>query len=235
MVYNWMNSVLSYLYPDSCLLCGSTQVDQPGFCRDCLLELPYNLHFCHCCALPLPAEAPAQSLCGRCRNSPPHFDHCLAPLHYTPPTSRLISNLKFNGQLHIRRGLSHLMGDFIDYHQERRPTVIIPVPLHPKRLANRGYNQALELARLLGERFLIPLDSHSCSRNRETPPQTDLERRERQRNLRGAFSVIEGFSAEHVALVDDVVTTGSTLSELARVLKQNGVKRVDAWAVARTP
>lgn len=235
MVYNWLIYTLSRLYPDNCLLCGAGETEQPGFCGDCLLELPYNLHFCHRCALPLPPQAPDQLLCGACQNTPPHFDRCLAPLHYRQPTSRLVSHLKFNGKLHMREGLSRLMGDFIDYHQETLPELIIPVPLHPERLASRGYNQAQELARPLARRFQIPIDTHSCRRIKATSPQTKLEKRQRRRNIKGAFSVSDQLVADHVALVDDVVTTGSTLSELARVLKKQGVKRVDAWAVARTP
>ncbi|MEJ1382539.1 MAG: ComF family protein [Candidatus Sedimenticola sp. (ex Thyasira tokunagai)] len=235
MVYNWLISTLSKLYPDSCLLCGAGETEQPGFCSDCLLELPYNLSFCYQCALPLPLQTPGKSLCGACQKSTPHFDRCFAPLHYTQPTNSLVGHLKFNGKLHIREGLSRLMGDFIDYHQETLPELIIPVPLHPRRLGNRGYNQALELARPLARRFQIPIDSHSCKRIKATSTQTSLKKQERKRNLKEAFTVSEQLVASHVALVDDVITTGSTLSELARVLKRQGVKRVDAWAVARTP
>ncbi|MES9879263.1 MAG: ComF family protein, partial [Sedimenticola sp.] len=210
MVYKRLISILSTLYPESCLLCGAREIEQPGFCGNCLLELPYNLHFCHRCALPLPPQAPSKGLCGACQKAPPHFDRCLTPLHYTPPSSRLISQLKFNSKLHIREGLSQLMGDFIDYHQDNLPELIIPVPLHPKRLSSRGYNQALEIARPLARRFNIPIDFNSCQRIKSTTPQTELERKERKRNIRGAFSVAEQLVANHVALVDDVITTGST-------------------------
>jgi len=115
------------------------------------------------------------------------------------------------------------------------PELIIPVPLHVKRLRERGYNQALEIARTLGRELSIPVESGSCTRVLATIPQTGLQQNERRRNIRGAFRVLHTPKAAYVAIVDDVVTTGSTVSELTRVLMKAGVKRVDVWAAARTP
>ena len=113
------------------------------------------------------------------------------------------------------------------------PELLLPVPLHPKRLRERGFNQALEIARPLGRRFQIPVEARACRRIRATRPQSELALAERRGNLRGAFAVRGALTARHLAIVDDVVTTGATVSALARVLLRQGVQRVDVWAVAR--
>jgi hypothetical protein len=117
----------------------------------------------------------------------------------------------------------------------RRPDIILPVPLHPQRMRERGYNQALEIARALSRELAIPVDPSLCARLRATPPQVGLEREERRHNVRGAFGVIGPVAARHLVILDDVVTTGGTAGELARVLRQAGAARIDLWAVARTP
>ncbi len=114
------------------------------------------------------------------------------------------------------------------------PELIIPVPLHNERLRQRGFNQALELARVLSRQLDIPIDQKSCIRCRPTDTQSRLEKSERSKNMRGAFTIRGAIKSNHIALVDDVVTTGSTVSEITKLLKQHGVKRVDIWAVART-
>ncbi|WP_241084963.1 ComF family protein [Candidatus Vondammii sp. HM_W22] len=158
----------------------------------------------------------------------------MSPFHYAAPVDLLISRFKFNGKLHIGRLLSSLLGNFILQQQSRLPELITPVPLHSTRLRQRGYNQSLELARPLSRRLNIPLNYACCRRVKLTAPQSDLERGERRRNIRGAFEVTVRFQDTHIVLVDDVVTTGSTVSELAREFKRAGAKQVDVWAVART-
>jgi ComF family protein len=115
------------------------------------------------------------------------------------------------------------------------PDLVIPVPLHPARLGERGFNQSLEIARLVTKRLELETDWRSVKRIRPTPPQTGLSEKERRRNLRAAFSISGDLRGRHVALLDDVITTGATLSELSRLLMRQGVERVDLWALARTP
>lgn len=115
-----------------------------------------------------------------------------------------------------------------------RPELLIPVPLHPQRYAERGFNQALELARPIARRLDVPMDWSNCVRMRATPHQTGQDARARRANLKGAFAVSGTLQARHVAIVDDVVTTGATVSELARVLRRAGVERVEVWSAART-
>jgi ComF family protein len=234
MVYKWLDSIQPTLYPAVCALCGAPSPADLDLCRDCGLELPHNRDCCRRCALPLPASTGA-SVCGACHNRPPLYDRCLAPLLYRPPLDRLISAMKFHGQLRYGRLLGDLLGAFVQQLQPPAPQLIIPVPLHRARLRQRGYNQALEIARPLSRRLGIPLACGHLLRRHATAAQAELEKGERQRNVRGAFVLSRRLPVQHVALVDDVVTTGATVTELARVLRGAGVECVQVWAVARTP
>ena len=205
------------------------------FVKAVFAELPRNLSCCSVCALPLPQEHGAATTCGSCLMHRPWFDLCHAPFLYLPPFGRLIGDLKFNSGLTQARLLARLLGDFLETAMESPPELLIPVPLHPSRLRERGYNQSLELARPLSRQFGIPLQYKLCTRIRATPHQLSLKKQDRTRNVRGGFRVSGKLNAGHVALIDDVITTGATVSELARQLKKNGVERVDVWAVARTP
>jgi ComF family protein len=176
--------------------------------------------------------------CGRCLRKPPPIDRVHAAFRYGFPVDRLLPRFKFHHDLAAGRELAEAMramlaGDLAD--AAARPGALIPVPLHPARLRERGYNQALEVARPLAKAFSIPLQHEALQRIRHIPPQSGLGALARRRNPRGAFAVsIESLPA-HVALVDDVMTTGATLHECARVLKRAGVQRVDAWVAARVP
>jgi len=235
MVYNWIKFIPKTVYPPRCLLCGAGGHEGLDLCRECWSELPHNHHCCQRCALPLPLSAGAAASCGACRKNRPAFDHCLTPLLYRSPLDRLISDLKFGNRLLNGRLLAGLLTQHLMRAPTQMPEIIIPVPLHPSRLRQRGYNQALELARPLSNHFSIPLDYRSCIRHKATDPQMDLEKSSRRKNVRGAFLMKHTIQARHVTLVDDVITTGATVSELARILKRGGVQRVDVWAVARTP
>ncbi|WP_078486960.1 ComF family protein [Solemya velesiana gill symbiont] len=149
--------------------------------------------------------------------------------------SKLIGHFKFNEELQYGALLSRLLQKEIESLQPEMPELLIPVPLHPSRLKERGFNQALELARPLAKTFDIQLDLDTLHRTRATPHQIGLQRKERIKNVRGAFEMRGGIKADHVALVDDVITTGSTLRERAGVLRKSGVSQVDVWSIARTP
>lgn len=206
-----------------------------NLCRGCFSDLPWNRTCCHRCALPLNTGNQGACHCGECIRKPPPFDRTLSPFVYSESISRLIGGFKFNGKLVNGELLSHLLGDYIEQEEPQLPELIIPVPLHRARLRERGYNQALELARPLSRRLGIPVAQDIAMRTRATPPQTSLEKKARKKNIRGSFEVSERLSYGHVAIVDDVITTGATITELARILKRTGIKRVDTWSVARTP
>jgi ComF family protein len=143
--------------------------------------------------------------------------------------------VKFRARFNLARLLGQCLALALVEQGSERPGLIIPVPLHRRRLRERGYNQALEVARAVSTALAIPIDTASCIRALHTNAQVGLDDRERRRNVRGAFAVLRPPAAPHVAILDDVVTTGSTVTELSRVLRRAGVKRVDVWAVARTP
>jgi len=182
-------------------------------------------------------------MCGECLRSPPPFDAAFAPFEYAHPFDLLLTRLKFGRSLAAGRVLTELwIGEICNALENgyisALPEAMLPVPLHIERLRERGYNQALELARPLAAAFGLDLATDLLRRERATSAQTDLDAATRRRSLRGAFAIAPSATRkvpQHVALIDDVMTTGATLRECARVLKRAGVGRVDVWAIARAP
>lgn len=229
MVYNAARRLRTLLYPPYCLLCGAPGQAEIDLCPACLADLPRLGTHCRCCAAALPFS---DTLCGHCRRNPPAYDRILAPFVYSNPLDWLIPRLKFSARLPHAR----LLGELLLAHcaqQQALPQCLIPVPLHRARLRQRGFNQALEIARPLARGLNIPINKHSVVRIHSTSPQMALPAKKRQSNIRGAFELRKPLGLRHVALIDDVVTTAATVNELARVLKKAGVERVDVWACAR--
>lgn len=216
------------LLPPNCLLCQQPGMGAIDLCAACWHELPINPLACSHCALPLSAPAPA---CAECLKHPPPFTRTLAPLQYLAPISSLVPRFKFHQDLAAGRLLASLfcqqLGD-VD-----RPDAIVPVPLHVARLRQRGFDQALELAKLIARHQAIALRADLLLRKRNTVAQSYLNAVERRKNCRGAFVVSAKAMPEHIALVDDVMTTGATVRECAKQLLQAGAKRVDIWVIAR--
>lgn len=230
-----LEAILQRIYPPTCVLCGAPGDDGLDLCRGCRADLPYNRHACPRCAIPLPAGQSAGTRCGPCQRRAPPFAASHAAFRYEDPVPALIGGVKFRGRFNLARLLGQLMALSLLEQGAQRPELILPVPLHPRRLRERGYNQALELARPISAELGIPTDTATCIRAAYTSAQVGLDDRERRRNVRGAFAVARCPAAKHVAILDDVVTTGSTVTELALVLRRAGVERVDVWSVARTP
>lgn len=232
-VDGWAARALRVVLPPRCLLCGAPGADGRDLCAGCAADFTPNPIRCPRCALPLPVPAP---LCGDCLKRAPPFACAWAPFGYGHPLDLLETRFKFGADLAAGRVLSSLMIERAALDMPELPELLLPVPLHEARLRARGYNQALELARPLARAFGIPLRADVLLRTRATPPQTGLDAKARRRNLRGAFAVAADASLPaHVALFDDVMTTGATLREAAQVLRRAGVARVDAWALARAP
>jgi ComF family protein len=165
---------------------------------------------------------------------PPHFDLAFCPWQYAYPVDHLVRGLKYRGAVACGRVLGELMARRIQLSRsDRMPEALLPVPLAPQRFRVRGYNQAIELARWIGRRLDIPLQADVAVRTRETQEQAGLDAKGRRRNIRGAFALGAPLQFRHVAIVDDVITTGSTTNELARMLKRAGAKHVEVWAAAR--
>ena len=227
----WLDAVQAWLLPPVCLLCGAAGSDGRDLCAACSADLPPNDRACPSCALSL---APGQAgPCGACLARPRAFDRAFAPFRYRSPLDHLIRGLKFDGRLSHARLLGDLFADRLVARGAPWPDCIIPVPLHPLRLRERGFNQALELARASARRLRIPLAREGLRRIRHTTPQTRLDARQRRTNPLGAFAPGPLPAGARVALMDDVITTASTVAECARVLRANGAATVEAWAIAR--
>jgi ComF family protein len=220
-----IRSRLERLLPaQPCLLCGA--MDHGAWCADCDADLPgLGATQCPYCAVPTPDNLP----CGRCLKKRPMFDRTVAAFAYDFPVDKLVQSLKFNEQLQLADAFAQQLAAHIGTPAD----CIVPMPLHPARLRQRGHNQSQELARHLARRLNLPLLPHACQRVRNTPPQASLGWKERVKNLRRAFACGEDFSGKHVAMVDDVMTSGASLNELALALRRAGAREVSAWVVAR--
>jgi len=227
--------MMATLLPPVCILCGAAGVANHHRSRDlclaCLQSLPWSGSQCVRCALPLSVTV-IEALCGRCQTQPPAFGACLSPFYYQPPLDHLLLGLKFGGRLAQARLLGEIMAQWLASVVEVPPGQIIPVPLHATRLRERGFNQAVELARPIARHFEVPLNDHGVRRTRATPPQSDLSRKERLKNICGAFEVMQPLSG-NVVIIDDVMTTGSTAHELASALRHAGAEQVEVWVCAR--
>lgn len=212
-----------------CLVCCEPGHGGLDLCMECCMALPWNLDACRQCGLPLNGDA---SHCGACQLSPPPYTLTQSALHYAFPVDRLLPRFKFHGDLAAGTVLATLLHWAVD--PAELPQALVPVPLHRSRLRQRGYDQALELAKALARECRLPLCADRLVRARATSAQTELGATARLNNVRDAFAIRPGRALPaHVALIDDVMTTGATVSECAHVLLAAGVERVDVWTVAR--
>jgi ComF family protein len=232
MVYKWLNIVRPQIaFRTACDLCGAASRHSIGLCPACLDDLPVIPHPCPRCGISQAHAIPGP--CGACQRQPPAFDSAFIPFAYAPPLSGYITGLKFRSRLAAARLLGELLIRALPADVPDRPDCLLPVPLHARRLRGRGFNQALEIARPVAKHLQLPLDTHSVIRCRDTRPQSDLDQAGRRRNLRGAFELRQALPWRHVAIVDDVVTTGNTVNAVAGLLRRHGVERIQIWAVAR--
>ena len=226
-----LSQLLNTVIPQSCLLCGNRGQGDRLVCSGCESDLPWLGHHCSVCATPLPANAP--DTCGQCQRKSPAYDYTQALFHYTSPVDKLITGLKFNSRLVNARMLGDIMAAKIQANTLDRPEALLPVPLHRQRLRERGFNPALELARPLAKAWDIPLLKEPVRRIRATTAQMELPAKQRHQNIRGAFECDTSLPYGHIAIVDDVVTTGATANELAKLLKKQGIRIVQIYAIAR--
>jgi ComF family protein len=229
----WLKSIQSGLMPPVCVLCGDPGHGDLDLCAPCRHELPRHTATCPRCGAALGAQSALASLCGGCLRNPPPFQRVWAPLVYAPPVDHLIQGLKFHGRLELARLLGSLLATWLKPRLDSLPDRVVPVPLHPSRLRERGFNQAVELGREICRALGIAMDTCSCRRRRATAPQSTLAAHERATNIKGAFEV-KGRVHGTVAIIDDVMTTGNTVAELARCLLAAGASQVEIWVCART-
>lgn len=245
------NGWLEFLFPPACVLCGESlrgnhlHVTQAShsvrqrLCAGCYGDLPFNQHACRQCAIPLPVnyatKSPQHRVCADCLQQQPPYQHSLSAFVYAQPLEWMIQQFKFNAQLMYAPLFAGLWLDYLRKQPEQAalPEALLPMPLHPARLRQRGFNQSLLLAAALSKALQVPVIAQGCRRIRDTPHQTGKTAVQRRRNIKGAFEFVNTAGYRHLAIVDDVVTTGSSVSELARQLKRGGVQRVDVWSLAR--
>lgn len=195
--------------------------------------MPRTAFACARCALPLPSPLDEASSCGACLRAPPAFDAAFAAFEYRFPIDRVLRRFKFAGDLAAGRWLAEQLAETVS--RAPRPDVLVVPPLTARGLRRRGFNQALEIARVVGAAHRLRVEPAAIAKVRDTAPQPGLGARQRRANLRAAFRANRAWEGASVALVDDVLTTGATADAIARVLKAAGARRVEAWAVARTP
>ena len=205
-----MKKLLHYLIPSTCVLCNLPSRRCQDLCPACEADLPWR----------------ESSL----------VNNTIALFHYQKPIDHFITALKFANKLIYAKILGELMATKLakHYQQTEPPKIIIPVPLHKKRLRERGYNQALELARPIAKNLHIPIDCDSSIRSKYTAAQSLIPAKQRQKNMHNAFAIKKIFSAQHIAIIDDVITTGNTIKELSKTLYQCNIKKIDIWCCAKT-
>lgn len=232
MVYNLSSfNVL----PGTCIGCQQNSQRQLDLCQQCEAALSHNTHCCAQCALPLPTSA---ARCGQCQRDTPPFDRTVAPFQYQGDIAAYIQAFKYRRKLAYGRVLGQLMAAHIHCRYDTAlPDMLLPVPLHWWKLLRRGYNQALELSLTLEHYLGIALQTQTLQRPTAGQTQSELTRQQRLNALQNVFSIEPKANLRglHVALVDDVMTTGATARTLATLLKDAGCHTVDVWTIARTP
>lgn len=221
-----LGALASKILPGSCLLCAADGASSL-LCPACTCDLPQQpATVCPQCAI----ETPLGERCGTCLKSSPAFARTIAPFRYEFPVDRLIQALKYDHRLALANWFGARMSEQIaaDEHD-----LLLPLPLHPSRLQDRGFNQSAEIARSIHSRLGIPINVDCLTRIRATPPQAALPLKERAKNVRGAFDCTIDLSGKRILLVDDVMTTGATLGECARIIELHGAAKITLAVAAR--
>lgn len=238
--------LLDWLYPPRCRFCGERLVgqDEQSFCHPCREKIRLVSHpLCTLCGRPFLSGSGDDHLCGPCMVRAPYFLQARAWACYPGeenedhPLRQVLQRFKYGRKVSLGKPLGRLMArGCFEFYRGLSLDTIIPVPLHPKRLRWRGFNQAVLLAREVGSSWQVPVDPFILFRSRETPPQTQLDEGERRKNVRGAFALNSGKSVEGkvLLLVDDVYTSGATVNECSRVLTRAGAREVHVLTLART-
>jgi ComF family protein len=231
-LYNQLRQAINWLLPKNCVQCKITLGNHQGsVCANCYPELPFQYHYCHKCGQNYSANT---DYCGHCLSAQPSFDHCFCPFRYESSIKDLICKLKYRQQPELAKAAaSLLMGELIE-SDFKRPDALIAVPMHISRLRERGYNHSTLIAQHLSKTLDIPLLRHALIKSRATIPQAQQSLKQRKQNLADSFRLKTNIDVKNVAIVDDVVTTGSTAEEIAKILKKNGVDYVQVWGIAHT-
>ncbi|MFC1839521.1 ComF family protein [Thermodesulfobacteriota bacterium] len=239
---NPFSSLLDIIYPPRCHICmdflNNKSEETPGICDACSQSFKEISHpYCSTCGIPFISKADEDHLCGKCIVKKPYYDEMRAPYLYEGPIMGAIQRIKYSGRSYLANSLGLLLGEFArTWLGNTGDMILLPVPLHVKRLRQRGFNQSMLLAEKINKVLCTHLDYRTLERTRNTDTQTGLKFKERQRNVKGAFEVSNNLKirGKDIILVDDVATTGNTINECARVLKKAGCNRVYGLVLART-
>jgi len=239
MLKTLSGALLDFVFPPHCHVCrsfipGSGRLHICDSCREQIR--PIAQPHCTICAIPF-LGAGANHPCGDCISTPPSFDIARSALIYDGPARELIHGFKYDYKTHLRRPLAFLTAETLSgFVSEQKPDILLPVPLHVRRLRSRGFNQAVLIGELLASEWRIPMERRVLQRIRWTEPQINLAASQRKDNVKGAFAVTDAGAVKDrsVLLLDDVYTTGSTVEECSRILKKNGAEKVVVVTVART-
>ena len=218
------------LFTTLCLICNGKSLEHLSLCQQCLDDLPLNKHCCTQCGIGI--KDTHSTLCGHCQSNPPYYDTTTSPYAYDDAIKHLIIELKFKKKLINADLLGKLLAKAIN--PKEQPDYLLPVPMHTKRLRKRGFNQAMELCRVLSRELSIPILSDTLIKTKTTTAQANLSAKQRKENLHNSFAIRKNIEASNIAIVDDVITTGSTMNEIAKILKKSDINKVQAWACART-
>lgn len=222
-----IRQLYSNMMPIRCILCGSEHFNQL-ICSPCQADLPVLTDACPRCATPIQKS----NLCGNCLSNPPIQSKTISLYRYEPPIDRLISDMKYHDKLYLANFFAQ---QFCEKMTERTlPELLIPIPLHAKRLKQRGYNQSWEIARIMARQLSIATCRDGLIRVRNTLPQASLPFSKRKQNLNKAFELGKHTVPNRVALIDDVMTTGHTANMAAAILQKAGVDHIELWTIART-
>lgn len=242
MLKQLLERLLDIIYPPRCALClTSSQIANKTaieLCEACQNNLKTVSTACFQCGIPLQQTQPEQ-LCGECLKKPPAYDQVISIYHYQQPLIWLIQQMKFHKKTRIAHLLAQLMSRYIEQSIADElisvPDAIIPVPLHHKRQHQRHFNQAEELSTVISKSLQKPIDMQYIERYLSSQQQSGLDAKQRKKNVKGIFKITnrKRKQYQHVVIIDDVMSTGSTVNEVAKVLKKSGIKKVDVWVLAR--
>ena len=231
--YKLSGKLVDLVYPWTCEMCG-VNTNNKSICDQCELYLPwcYADRRCDVCGLPITGGTSHILICGQCQKQAPHFDHLSAAFWYQPPINHFITQYKYLNRWENVRTLTELSKQSLKSSSKNR--IVIPVPSHDSRIRQRGFNAVNELVKVLKKGCQFEYQDKLVKRIKNTQSQTGKTKAQRRKNVSNAFEINQFINAEHVLIIDEVVTTGATVNELSRCLKQAGVRKVSVWAMART-
>lgn len=223
------NNIKQVFFYRACLFCQQKLSCGNWFCCDCSLSLPRIEHPCRICATP----GSYDGICGNCLNNPPYYDCALVPFEFKTPVNKLIHQFKYSHQFHAYKPLIQDLLELISISNQSLPDLIIPIPLHPRRLITRGFNQSSLIAKTLSKQLNIPYSNRLLIRHKYSKPQVQLSARQREKAVKNVFQLKQKINVHHIVLVDDVITTSHTVNQAAKILTKSGIEKVSVWALAR--